>query len=244
MRSFSFIFSLSLLLLTASANAQLKIGLTAVNGASVINNDLEPMLAGDSYSTKFRYNFAVGVRTGYCITDWFNVELDVLYDQINTFDGFYTIADETGTWNPLPAGETGPLDWWQEEYWSRWQFFAAPLTFNFKIKRFSLLVGGQYSFLFRAGGKGHYLSYEFNYDYLTQYESWSTFSTVHRHNFSLLGGVRFHLYKGLSIEGRYIHGLRNLRLDWWGNKAWTRQLQFGFSYMFLPKKKEKGCHCF
>ena len=219
-----------------AADSQFSTGVSAYYGRSIVVTNQVAYREGESYVTEFGNNFLGGIYLNYDVTDWFALQMDLLYDQLNTFEGYYKVAYEEDVITPLPYPVTWPIRWFEEEQWIRMDYLSIPFSLKVKLKKWNFKLGVQYAYLAKIGRSVHHYSYYFNYDYGTDFEYADGFYVNTRHN---LGGViscGYNLFKNLSLEVRYVHGFANLSQDYIDHDSWSRQLNFGLSYQILPKK--------
>ena len=215
------------ILISVCTYAQLSIGPSVYYGRSNFPNELNDIdhREGETYETEFGNSYVAGVFAEYQMKEWFSVQLDVLYDQLN-----FRQEDVITNSNPVDGSQ------WISTNERKAEYLSIPLTLQFNYKKMHANVGYQTSFL------------------LSNYERRCTSDPYHGEscqegksitltdkNISLLLSLSYQVYKGLEIEARYLKGMTNVS-D--GQSGWnmfyssTVQYIFGLNYHFdLSKKK-------
>ena len=106
-------------------------------------------------------------------------------------------------------------------------------------KKWTLGFGRQYSYLLNMKGSVHYLQYNSNTDYTSEFGLNDEFRGINRSNFSFVTNISFEPMKNLKLEVRFINGVTNLAIMPYNYTANTRQFLFGVSYQLEPFKKEE-----
>jgi len=235
---------LLMIIFEIAANAEFKTGVSAYYGRGVFYNDQEEIRPGETVFTRYQNNFVAGVYLNYRFNKWIGLQMDFMYDQLNTFDGYYIIAAAEGTWVPLPAGETETVFWWKDELWTKFEYLSFPFQIEFMTDRFDFKIGAQYSYLVAGQSHHHNWSYNnwlYNQDGNTysEYKKIAKFDFERRHNIAFTTSFGIRVIDNLHLEFRFTNGLINLNPDYYQCRAWTRQYLLGLTYQLAPSRKKE-----
>ncbi len=209
------------LLISLNSFSQFSVGPAAYIGKSELSNDIESVRTESNY-TEFGNSYAAGLFGEYQIKKWFSIQLDVLYDQLNSEQFYFVDKSEPNRYR------SNQLD--------RLEYLTLPLTLQFNYKRLKLNMGCQASFLMSAYSDRTVI------DQFGKVSNWAGDSDGRylESNYSFITGLSFNVYKNIHIEGRYTRGLPNIMDERTGYKysATTSQFLIGLYYQILLKKKE------
>ncbi len=196
------------------------VGIEVFSGIGTIYNDITPIRSIQHYTNEYRTNWLAGVFGKYNISRKSSVELDILYNRINSFWGYYTDNIDNGkSYDNLER---------------KFDYLAIPFTFQYKINKFRINLGAQYSFLLNNFGKVH------NYGF----RGWDTLFSITLHDLiksdlSLTIFLSYNIFKKISIEGRFNQGLINTaNKESASFKSRSRQYLIGLKYT-LGKDRRK-----
>jgi Outer membrane protein beta-barrel domain len=222
-------------------NAQIKTGVRGYYGRSTVLNEMESVRPPlDKYVTAYDHNFGGGVYLQYGFNDWFGLETSLIFEQIRTYEGYFVKTDTTN-WNAdvIEFDENGLADYWSSEEWVSTNYLSVPLGVEFRFNRFRLGLGGQFSYLLKAGGASNTWAL-FGGDDYNDFGWADGFYFHRRHNITAYAMVGFNILENLSLEVKFIEGLTDISQELWSHsKFWTRQFQFGLSYEIWPREKKE-----
>lgn len=215
----------TLLLFVGWCFGQLSLGPAAYFGQSNFPSEKEDFArrVTETYESKFGNSFAVGMFAEYQMKDWFSLQIDALYDQLNFSEEQIAITSF-----PLPESE------WRNTNNRKAQYLSLPLTLQFNYKFLHANIGYQTSFLLN--------NYEKRCNTTSGSEECQSgeSTTLTKLNTSLVAGLSFDLYKGLGLEYRFVKGLNNVSNNSSGVNTYqsgTIQYLVGLTYRFRLSQK-------
>ncbi len=208
------------LLISLNSFSQFSFGPAIYFGKSEILNNISTIRSETSY-TEYRDSYVAGLSNEYKLNNWFSMQLDILYDQLNSEQFFFTDINDPTRYR-----------YWQ---FDKLEYLSLPLTMQFQYKKLNLNIGYQTSFL---------LSNHYEYTKVDQFgtdnlKGQDNDMFINR-NISFLSALSYNVYKNINIECRYTRGLSNIMNGQTGfhYDATTSQFLIGLYYMVHIKKKE------
>ena len=194
-------------------------GIEVFSGIGTIYNNRTPIRDIQHISNEYRINWMGGIFGRYNISKKSAIELDILYNRINSFWGYNIDNIDNGkSYDNLER---------------KIDYLSIPLTYQFTLKRFRINLGAQYSFLLNNFAEDH------NYGF----RGWDTLYTLTLHDlikndFSLTFYLSYTFLKKISIEGRFNQGLINTDDSKSGYKYHSRQFLIGLKYSVGKVRKK------
>jgi len=215
------LFIIGSLLISLNSLAQFSLGPALYFGKSELKDDYAT-IRNSTYFTEARNSFVAGVFVEYQFNNWYSMQLDVLYDQINS-EKFYL----QNKYNPNS---------YRTNQSNKLTYLSLPLSMQFKYKKFQLNIGYQTSFLLTNSYESTVIDQAQNKTE-TKGNGKNIFTNL---NVSLLVGISYEIFKNIHIEGRYTEGLTSLANNAAGYYSDERTNQFlvGLYYKISFKKKE------
>lgn len=172
-------------------------------------------------------NWLAGVYAEYYTPSGFNVQLDVVYNQINYLEGFQ-IRDMRNNEFVFIVDEKNKI---------KIECISLPIVFGYKYKRFNFGLGAQYSMFFKKTN-----SYENYYIYKAPISgSSSTPWKYYNYDLGLTSFISYQIFDRISVEARFNRGLRNVP----DNRSlyettYSQQFLFGVKCDIVQLKRETG----
>lgn len=177
-----------------SSITKIHFGIESFAGTGTIYNDLTPTRDIDTYINEYRINYMGGMYGIYNISSKSSIELDLLYNRINSFWGFHV--------DDVINGEN--VRTWTDDNERKFYYLSLPITYRFALKKFNINLGCQYSFLIK--NLSHYCHNDISG---TEYHQIKNYSDLIKSDLSLTFFLSYQISKKYFIVGRYNQGFIN-----------------------------------
>ncbi len=195
-------------------------GIEVFSGIGTLYNDITLIREVQHFSNEYRINWMGGIFIKYNLSKKSAIELDLLYNRINSFWGNYLDNIDNGkSYDNLER---------------KFDYLSIPLTYQYTLNRFRFNLGAQYSFLLNNFAENH------NYGF----RGWDTLYTLTLHDLikndlSLTIFLSYTIFKKISIEGRFNQGIINTadKEKGWFSFSQSRQYLIGLKFSIGKIKK-------
>src|SRR5690606_13632616 len=190
-------------------HAQFSFGPEFFYGLSKYEIPREAPREGQSYINEYRPSFATGAFAEFRFTKWFSVQIDFMFNRLQSFEGFYIREDTSMAQFQFEPDEGNPVIRYKHELTKKANNFTVPLTLQFNSKCIDLNIGTQFSIL-TGGIECHYT---INKGFPgTETNSERDVSDIARFDIAFTASLSYKIFGNLSLEARLNHGLKNLTL--------------------------------
>jgi hypothetical protein len=207
------------LLISLNSLGQFSFGPALYLGKSELSNDIVSVRSSTNYTVS-RNSYALGLFGEYKLKKWFSMQLDILYDQLNSEQFYFADKEDPNSY--------------RLNQFDKVEYLTLPLTMQFNYKKLKLNIGYQTSFLLANYSDINLIDPTGLIDIWTGKAD----EMFTKRNISFIAGISFDLYKNIHIEGRYTKGLSNIMNGTAGYQynATTSQFLIGLYYKIQFKK--------
>lgn len=209
------------LLISINSLGQFYFGPAFYFGKSELSNNIISIRSSSNY-TEFRNSYTGGFFNEYTFNSWFSMQLDILYDQLNSEQFYFVDKNNPNSYKSNQSDKT--------------EYLSLPLTMQFQYKKLNFNIGYQTSFLLSSYYKS---STTDQFGGTSNSEGKGNNMFLNR-NISLISALSYGAYKNIHIEVRYTKGLTNIMNTQAGYQynSTTSQILIGLYYKIQFKKKE------
>jgi len=173
---------------------KINFGISGHAGVGTVYNNILRRL-DEIFLTEYRTNWMIGLFGKYNFSKKSSIELDLLYNRINSFWDYYVEYPQ----NVKVGGESSDR---------KIDYLSIPLTYQFKIHRFRINLGAQYSILLK--NRADYKIYTYSRDSVLHANTLE-FTDLKKSDLSLVVFLSYKINKKFEVEARFNQGLINTR---------------------------------